>query len=265
MALPVFSLPATPFTLSSPALGLLLVFRTNASYQRWFEARSTWGMIITQSRNLVRMASTWTTDCTTPAGQAAMDRLVQVTWTCSRSLCNKLSGQVDDEAYQQELRQVFKQDDPTDFVNRLLQAPDKCHAALMELSLVVDDLPDIDVTKRVQIDKSLVHIGNSIGACERIFSAPVPLVYTRHTARFLSVWLLLLPLALYDEFTTGWELIPASAMVSVFLFGIEELAVQLEEPFSILPMQRFCDGILQTCSEFRDWTVERKRITKMLE
>jgi predicted membrane chloride channel (bestrophin family) len=220
-----------------------------------------WGMIITQSRNLVRMASTWTTDCTTPAGLAGLDRLVQVTWACSRSLCNKLSGQVDDEVYEQELRQVFnKQDDPTDFVNRLLKAPDKCHASLMELSLVLDNLPDIDLMKRVEIDKSLVHIGNCIGACERIFSAPVPLVYTRHTARFLSVWLLLLPLAMYDEFTTGWELIPASAMISIFLFGIEELAVQLEEPFSILPMQRFCDSILQTCSGFRDWTVERKRI-----
>ena len=39
MTLPALSLPALPFTLSSPALGLLLVFRTNASYTRWLEAR----------------------------------------------------------------------------------------------------------------------------------------------------------------------------------------------------------------------------------
>jgi ion channel-forming bestrophin family protein len=44
--LPVFSLPLAPFTLSSPSLGLLLVFRTNAGYQRWDEARKNWGYVI---------------------------------------------------------------------------------------------------------------------------------------------------------------------------------------------------------------------------
>lgn len=37
--LPMLTLPLAPFTLSSPSLGLLLVFRTNTSYQRWDEAR----------------------------------------------------------------------------------------------------------------------------------------------------------------------------------------------------------------------------------
>jgi hypothetical protein len=33
--------------------------------------------------------------------------------------------------------------------------------------------------------------------CERILRAPTPLVYTRHTSRFLLAWCLLLPLGLY--------------------------------------------------------------------
>jgi hypothetical protein len=41
----------------------------------------------------------------------------------------------------------------------------------------------------------------------------------------------------------GFGLIPAAAIVSLFLFGIAELAVQLEEPFSILPLQSFCDSV----------------------
>ena len=40
-----------------------------------------------------------------------------------------------------------------------------------------------------------------------------------------------------------------SALVSIFLFGIEELATQLEEPFTILPMQAFCDKIYNWCME----------------
>jgi predicted membrane chloride channel (bestrophin family) len=83
-------------------------------------------------------------------------------------------------------------------------------------------------------------------------SSPVPIFYARHVSRFTSVWLLLLPLALYDPFATTWNhigLIPASAGLALFLFGIEELATQMEEPFSILPMQAFCDKIGNWCNE----------------
>ena len=48
-------------------------------------------------------------------------------------------------------------------------------------------------------------------------------------------------------------MIPASLLISVFLFGIEELATQLEEPFTILPMQGFCDKIGANCDEIVSW------------
>ena len=50
----------------------------------------------------------------------------------------------------------------------------------------------------LQMDKSIILLGDACETCERIFSSPVPLVYTRHTARFLSTWLLLLPFGLYE-------------------------------------------------------------------
>ena len=46
----------------------------------------------------------------------------------------------------------------------------------------------------------------------------------------------------------------ATAILSVFLFGIEELATQMEEPFTILPMQAFCDKIYNWCNEIASWT-----------
>ena len=48
-------------------------------------------------------------------------------------------------------------------------------------------------------------------------------------------------------------MIPATASISLFLFGIEELATQLEEPFTILPMQAFCDKIYNWCMEIVSW------------
>jgi hypothetical protein len=52
-------LPALPFTLASPALGLLLVFRTNASYARWVESRVAWGRIVSHCRNVMRQSALW--------------------------------------------------------------------------------------------------------------------------------------------------------------------------------------------------------------
>jgi len=79
--------------------------------------------------------------------------------------------------------------------------------------------------------------------------------------------MILLPTALYDAFVDknvvsstlinfqGLPLIPATACVGLFLFGIEELAIQLEEPFSILPMQKFCDGVRQSTGTIADWCI----------
>ena len=68
----------------------------------------------------------------------------------------------------------------------------------------------------------------------------------RHTARFLSAWLLLLPLGLWDGFSAFLESPWATSGRNprrIFLFGIEELAVQLEEPFSILPLEALCEDV----------------------
>jgi putative membrane protein len=255
---PMLSLPTAPFTLSSPALGLLLVFRTNASYQRWLEARMRWGTIITQSRNVVRMGATWTED------EEALDRLALAAWLFPRAIMNKLSGPDDDDGFREELREQYGEDfDSSSFVSRLMSAPDKSYAALMNLSTAVNAL-SIDEQRRIEIDKSVVVLGDTMGSCERIFTAPVPLVYTRHTARFLGVWMLLLPFAMYDDFAKASDLalplVPAAAMLALFMFGIEELSIQLEEPFSILPMQRFCDGILEASTGLRDWSMESRAI-----
>ena len=65
-------------------------------------------------------------------------------------------------------------------------------------------------------------------------SAILLLFYPRHTARFLEVWLLLMPLTLYPAFDYSWNhwfMIPSTVIISFFLLGIEELGIQLEEPF----------------------------------
>jgi hypothetical protein len=63
----------------------------------------------------------------------------------------------------------------------------------------------------------------------------------RHTARFLFAWLTLLPFALFP--TTGWAVIPLCTGIAAVLCGIEEIGVQCEEPFGILPLDVICNRI----------------------
>ncbi|KAL7449520.1 hypothetical protein ACHAWC_001580 [Mediolabrus comicus] len=110
--------------------------------------------------------------------------------------------------------------------------------------------------RKNEINKNLSIFEDTLGGCERLLSSPVPLFYSRHTARFISVWLLFLPFALYSQFGDSWNhimMVPATSFISLFLFGIEELATQLEEPFTILPMQGFCDKIGANCDEIVSW------------
>ena len=235
-------LPALPFTLASPALGLLLVFRTNASYALWVEARVAWGRVVSHCRNVMRQSALWmNADVETAAKKKALRRVRGAAWAFSRCLANRLSGPEDETPLRVELETRLE----SAAAARLLRAPNRPLQALADLASVMNALP-IDEKRRVEMDKSVILLGDALETCERIFTSPVPLVYTRHTARFLSCWLLLLPLALWEPFATSWNhvaVVPATTLVAIFFFGIEELAVQLEEPFSILPLGALCGTV----------------------
>ncbi len=105
--------------------------------------------------------------------------------------------------------------------------------------------------RKNEIQAAATIFEDNLGSSERLLTSPLPLLYSRHTARFLSAWLVFLPLGLWSQLT-GWNhimLLPVLVMLSIFLFGIEELATQLEEPFTILPMQGFCDKIYNWVNE----------------
>merc|ERR1719409_1454958 len=110
-------------------------------------------------------------------------------------------------------------------------------------------------------ERLLSALCDDVGACERIFKTPIPLVYTRHTSRFVGTWLALLPLAIWG-IDTSWNhlvTLPACALVVFFLLGIEELGLQIEEPFGILPMEAFCDGSIGAALDEMVLTEDKRR------
>jgi predicted membrane chloride channel (bestrophin family) len=284
--LPVLGMPLVPFTLASPSLGLLLgkfyalwrlcveytfrsccsnlsqflpiiisVFRTNTSYQRWDEARKNWGMNINHARDLVRMANAYydSTGVSPEERQQDLRNVALCTWAFVRAMKRHLSPEEEDEeVFRTELFEKL----PPLQAKMIIDAVHRPNRALQDLSYAIDNLP-MHFLRKNEIQHAVTIFEDDLGSSERLLTSPVPLFYSRHTARFLTVWLLLLPFALYDAFASSWNhiaLIPAITILSVFLFGIEELATQLEEPFSILPMQTFCDKIYSGCIEIMTWS-----------
>jgi len=251
---PGFTLPMQPFTLASGSLGLLLVFRTNTAYQRWDEARKNWGLNINHTRDLVRRGNAFydRTNVDDATRQEDLQRLSVCTWAFVRAMKRHLSPEWEDEAaFRLELYERL----PEAQAQAVIDAAHRPNRALFDLSMAIENLP-MHMMRKNELHKSLTIFEDTLGGSERLLTSPVPLIYNRHTARFLSVWLLLMPFALYAPFESTWNhigMIPATAMISLFLFGIEELATQMEEPFTILPMQAFCDKIGNWCNEIVSW------------
>jgi predicted membrane chloride channel (bestrophin family) len=91
------------------------------------------------------------------------------------------------------------------------------------------------------MDMNLTAIEDVAGTCERILRTPIPLSYTRHTSRFMILWLSALPFALWEPLQ--WGMVPSCLVISLLTLGVEDIGVLIEEPFSILPLEQICSTI----------------------
>ena len=226
------------------------VFRTNTSYKRWDEARKNWGMNINHTRDLVRLGNAYydRSSVTPERAEDDLNRLALNTWAFVRAMKRHLSPEWEDEEnFKTEMLEKL----PKQQAEAIFAAAHRPNRALQDLSTSIENLP-MHFIRRNAIHSAATIFEDTLGSSERLLTSPIPVFYSRHTARFLSFWLVFLPFGLWGPLGNSWNhigLIPVTTMMSMFLFGIEELATQLEEPFTILPMQGFCDKIFNWCTE----------------
>jgi ion channel-forming bestrophin family protein len=192
-------------------------------------------MNINHTRDLVRMANAYydRSAATPERRKKDLEVVSKCTWAFVRAMKRHLSpAGEDEEFFCQEMRERL----PPKQAEAIINAAHRPNRALFDLSLAIENLP-MHFIRKNEIHRAATIFEDNLGSSERLLTSPVPLFYSRHTARFLSVWLLLLPFAMYDPIAQNtWNsigLIPATLLISVFLFGIEELATQMEEPFTV--------------------------------
>ena len=79
--------------------------------------------------------------------------------------------------------------------------------------------------------KSVGVLGDCVSICERIYNTPIPLAYSRHTSRFLVIYVSTLPLVLVAALR--WATLPVMLTVCWALFGILEIGNLVEEPLTL--------------------------------
>ncbi|KAK9909500.1 hypothetical protein WJX75_003209 [Coccomyxa subellipsoidea] len=224
-----------PFAITSFALALLMVFRTNSSYSRWWEARTVWGQVFNVTRNLVRQAGAWFGKDEEAEFQMLVRWCAALGYILNAHLCGAKELAPEAEAL---LR-------PEDL--KLLASWEHrpiCAGQVLS-SVVVSAVKDSQI--RAAMDDQIATYLNDAGACERIQKTCIPYCYTRHTSRFLILWLTFLPFALWG--ICGWASPLAEAVLAFLLMGVENIGIQIEEPFHVLPMDTYCAVIAKNALE----------------
>jgi putative membrane protein len=232
---PRIAVPSTVHSLVGTALGLLLVFRTNASYDRFWEGRRMWGSIVNESRNIGRGASVYLA-----ADPARRDAIVCWTIAFAYASTNSLRGVVGLGPIADRL--------PPDEVRAAMAAknvPLRIAVRITEHLVGAKADDRISDIVRANLDQNLQLLITYVGACERIRNSPLPFVYMVHLRRALILFTFTLPFALVADY--GWATVLATLMAAYIFFGIEEIGVEIEDPFGIhdndLPLERICATI----------------------
>lgn len=235
-------IPAVVHGLVGTALGLLLVFRTNASYDRFWEARKLWGSIVNESRNLVRSSSVLLAE-----EPALFARLLRWAIAFPYAVMHELRGKrgmgpIEHEVSPEDLALVRgSQHGPMTIAHQITRCLDEARREGR-----ISDYLYASVDNNVQI------LIDCVGACERIKKTPLPFAYVVHLRRALTIYCGTLPFALLRDF--GWGTIPVCFLVAFILFGIEEIGVEIEEPFGLddndLPLEQICAGIERVLREY---------------
>jgi ion channel-forming bestrophin family protein len=192
-------------------IGLLLVFRTNTAYDRFWEGRRIWGSIINTSRSLAR----------------------QVIVHIPKSKQGGILELIKEIPF--EIKNHLRTQNPTKNIpyKKTLNLENKIAATASH--------PVIFQSMQLHITE----LSNSIGGCERILKTPIPLAYGIHLKQLLLIYNLTLPFQFVGEL--GWYSVIIVAIISFTLFGIEEIGIEIENPFGTdkndLPLDTICETI----------------------
>ena len=217
-------------------ISLLLVFRTNTAYDRWWEGRKLWGSLVNNSRNFAI----------------------------------KLSGILKEESDRSYFRKMIP--GYASILHKHLNNNDTSKQLFEEVELEIDlqkhkpnqvakmmflKINDLYDSKKITGDQ-LIILNNEVqsfseicGACERIKNTPIPYSYSAFLKKFIFFYVMTLPFGY--SFTLGYYVAPVVIFVFYVLASLELIAEEIEDPFGTdendLPTKKIAENIKKHIEE----------------
>lgn len=223
-------------SLLSFVISLLLVFRTNTAYDRWWEGRKLWGELVNNSRNLALKI-----DAIIAPGNEETRRFFRKTIPIyAFSLKAHLQSKVTEYSLQE--------DDERDLNTKLdfeKHVPNQVAKVMFAKVNKLYSSGGITGDQLLILNGEISSFTNICGACERIKNTPIPYSYSSFIRKFILVYTLSLPLGY--AFTVGYFAAPLVAFIFYVLASLELIAEEIEEPFGSdendLPMEKIAENI----------------------
>ncbi len=220
------TIPIAIPSLLGTCISLLLAFRTNQSYERWWEARIAWGAIVNDSRSLIRQLQMFL-----PAGpdrETTLRSFVQRHCAWAFVLGDSLRGQDVSEHLHEFL--------PAANARYILTFDNKPNALLLSHGMAVRQLYERGQLTDFQmshLSTTLNSLTDSMGRCERIKNTVFPRTYTFNLQVFIFMFAAILPFC-FDADVYFLDVPLVTLIASAFLL-IDKSAIQLQDPFEDKP------------------------------
>lgn len=225
----VVAMPAIgslPLSIIGAALAIFAAFRNSASYDRWWEARKTAGLMVIDGRNLAREALAYIAPA---AGDDLPRRMALRCAALAQVSRDWLRGRPPAEESMSYLvpaeREALRASRSAPI--RLLFFFSKDIAEALEAGRV---LPQMART----LEDRVVGLTAAFSIMERTKVTPMPFPYTLLVHRTAYLFCLLLPFGLAD--LSGYWAPLVAAIISYAFFGLDAIADELQAPFADTPM-----------------------------
>jgi len=200
-------------------LGLFLVFRVNSAYDRWWEGRKLWGLLVNNTRNLSAKLSAYLDE------DDRDNRLY---------FAQMISNYV--MAMKEHLRDGTDLED-LDIVEDgfLADLKDKEHIPNYISLLLYRRINKLYKNSKITgdqffvLDKEIKNFSDILGGCERIKNTPIPYSYSMYIKKFIFTFTITLPFAFMTEF--HYWTVPIVLFIFFILVSVELIAEEIEDPF----------------------------------
>lgn len=195
------------FSLLGFVISMLLVFRTNTAYERWWEGRKLWGSLVNSTRNMAIKL-----DAFLPAQSAHRAFFAEYI-----------------PLYALVLKEHLRDNPVSNIPQDVKHQPNHVASLIVKRLRTLQNEQLISAEDLIILNQELTNFTDVCGACERIRKTPIPYSYSLFLKKFIFVYISSMPFGFVNE--AGYGIVPVMVFVFYVLASLELIAEEIEDPF----------------------------------